>query len=353
MTFLKPTAKWPNWLITLRMPEFWNYRIIYFFVLFWLTFKVIFGAKGRFYPFALNRIIDESGGFSGASKGLINKQFDQGLFPKTLFLKHEDVLEAKEIITQSFDYPFILKPTHLNRGVAVLKINNESDLDRYLKQTTFDFQAEEYLNQGIEVAVFIANPLDEPLKILSITGKEFLSVEGDGIQSIHALLKKNWRYNMFAAEIKPFWKNKWDRVPAKKEQVLIQPIGNHNKGTRFIDESHRISPEMEAYFQKIVPQSIQYGRFDIKVENWNGLCTGEGLKIIEFNGTIAEPVNYLDEKYGYFDIQRIMFKHYKWQYKIAKQMLDNGFYAPSFVTGWRRTLEGSRFRKKLKDIRID
>ena len=335
------------------MPEFWNYRIIYFFVLFWLTFKVIFGAKGRFYPFALNRIIDESGGFSGASKGLINKQFDDSLFPRTLFLTHEDVSKAKELITQAFEYPFILKPTHLNRGVAVLKINNESDLDRYLKQTTFDFQAEEYLNQAIEVAVFIANPLDEPLKILSITGKEFLSVEGDGIQSIHALLKNNWRYRMYAAEIKPHWENKWDRIPAKKEYILIQPIGNHNKGTRFIDESHRKTTEMEVHFQKIVPDSIQYGRFDIKVRDWNSLCTGEDLKIIEFNGTIAEPINYLDEKYGYLDIQKIMFKHYKCQYKIAKQMLDRGFYAPSFITGWRRTLEGSRFRKKLKNIKID
>ena len=353
MSLPKPTAKWPKWLIAIRLPEFWNYRVIYFFVFFWLVFKVLFRAKGKFYPFALNRIIDDSGGFSGASKGLINKQFDEDLFPKTIYLKKDELDAAKAKITSFLGYPFILKPTHLNRGVAVLKIEDEPGLDRYLSQVDFDFQAEEYLAQTMEVAVFIANPPNAPLKILSLTGKEFLTVKGDGKRSIKEHLLQSWRYKMSADQIEPFWRKKWDRIPQEGEEVLIQPIGNHNKGTKFIDESHRISPEMETYFASIVPKSLQYGRFDVKMDHWDHLSSGENLKIIEFNGTIAEPVSYLDGKNSYWDIQRIMFKHYKWQFKIAMEMIKNGAPAPPFFKGWKRMHDGRRFKNKLKDVRIE
>jgi len=153
---------------------------------------------------------------------------------------------------------------------------------------------------------------------------------------------------MCSDQIDPFWENKWTKIPKLGELILIQPIGNHNKGTKFTDESHRITSAMEHFLDSIVPDSIQYGRFDIKLDSWSDLETGKNLKIIEFNGNIAEPVSYLDPKFGYIGIQRVLFKHYYWQYKLGKKMVELGTPTPDYITGCKRLLQGKKFKKVIK-----
>jgi hypothetical protein len=352
MSILRPSHKWPRWLIAFRLPEYWHFKIIYTPVFCWIVFKAIFNCKCKFYPFALNKSIDESGGFAGAHKNLINNHFPPNLFPKTIYISEAELPYAAELITEQLKFPFILKPCNLNRGVAVQKIEDQTALNKYINQAHFDIQAEEFLTQGMEVAVFIANPPQSPLRILSLTGKKFLTVTGNGKHSIKELLSLNWRYKMSESQIKPLWEHKWNYIPKADESILIQPIGNHNKGTEFTNETHRITPAMEEYFDTIVPKEIQYGRFDIKIDNWENLETGHNLNIIEFNGNIAEPVSYLDKKYGYFKIQRILFKHYRWQYKIARQMMATGASAPNLLDGFKSLQDAGKFRKSLKNVRI-
>lgn len=349
---MRPSNKWPKWLITFCLPEFWNYIVIYTPVFSYILFKAVFRTKFKFYPFALNRAIDESGGFAGANKNIIHNHFNPKLFPKTIHIAQNELSSALKKITSEFNYPLILKPSNLNRGVAVQKIEDEEALLAYINHAHFDIQAEEYLTQKMEVAVFIANSPNEPLKILSLTGKIFLTVTGNGKNTIKELLEQNWRYKMSESQIIPFWKNRWNRVPNEGETILIQPIGNHNKGTEFTNETHRITAAMEKYFDSIVPKELQFGRFDIKINDWSNLETCENLNIIEFNGNVAEPVSYLDTRYGYFKIQRILFKHYFFQYKIACEMIALGVVAPSLWEGFKSLRNAGKFKKSLKSVRI-
>jgi hypothetical protein len=135
-------------------------------------------------------------------------------------------------------------------------------------------------------------------------------------------------------------------VPKKEEILLIQPVGNHNRGTIFKDMSRYITAAMESFFEEIVPEGVHYGRFDVKARNLESLETGQELYIIEFNGSIAEPVTYLDPNYSFFKGQRIIRKHFKIQRNIGEAMLKAGAVAPGLLAGIGIILKANTFEKE-------
>ena len=63
-----------------------------------------------------------------------------------------------------------------------------------------------------------------------------------------------------------------NRIPINIEKVLLEPIGNHCRGTRFINFNHVINEDLNTAFDKIsLPiKGFYYGRFDLKAKTISG-----------------------------------------------------------------------------------
>lgn len=343
----KAKATWPVWLIRLRMPEFWPTWIIYLptaFYYFWHTLRL----GNKYWPVILNPGIDSLGGFIGANKKSISDIFPVDFTPKTIQFNvtawGEDL---KNRIESEIQFPCFVKPANLMGGIGVIQIVNLKELESYILCADGDILVQSLIKGEKEYAVYINRVPGNKLKITSITGKNFLSVKGNGRSTIAELLNQNLRYKMAKPFIDAKWRQRFHEIPGLNEEILIQPVGNHNKGTEFIDLSHRITPEMEVFFDSVVPYvGIYSGRFDLKAENMKSLETGSGLGIIEFNGTNAEAVSYLDPRYSYFSAQKVIFRHLREQLKIAEVLIKQGVMAPSLKDGFKIIGFASKFKKE-------
>lgn len=341
---LKPKSSWPDWLIKTRMPEFWKAWIIYlypFLFVAWHTLRL----KNKFWPVLLNPAIDKYGGFVGASKTHINKLFPSQYLPESLeYESKENEIKIIDEITQKIGFPCFIKPDNLMRGMGVQKLENPQQLENYLKTIEGKFFVQKELSQKEEYGVFISRMPGEKIKILSLTGKVFLTVTGDGIRNIQALLAPNFRYKLAKKFIDPVWESRFHEIPKKGDCILIQPVGNHNKGTYFVDLTDKITPEMVNLFDKIVPkEGVYYGRFDVKADDLKSLEKGENIGIIEFNGTVAEPVSYCDSKYNFFQGQRIIMQHFREQLRIATVLIKQGALAPTLQEGLKIVKQAKQF----------
>jgi hypothetical protein len=342
---MRPKSTWPTWLIKLFLPEYWGSTVIYavpFLYVIWNSLRL----KNKFYPVLLNPAIDDQGGFIGTSKTHINSLFPQNYFPKSMeFEGAGEQQQFIEIVATEIGFPCFVKPDDLYRGIGVEKIENAAELDDYLQRYPVKCYVQGLLSQPMEYGVFISRLPGEKVKILSLTSKIFLTVTGDGKSNIGELLSQNIRYKMAKSTIDAKWQRRFEEIPESGKTILIQPVGNHNKGTYFGDASDAICPEMEILFDTIVPKDgIYYGRFDVKAENLDSLKTGNGLGIIEFNGTIAEPVSYCDPQYSFLEGQKIIMRHYREQLKIARVLLHQGAVAPGLLEGIRIVRKARRFK---------
>jgi phosphomannomutase len=59
------------------------------------------------------------------------------------------------------------------------------------------------------------------------------------------------------------------------ENRLLEPIGNHCRGTKFVNANHLINNQLDEVFSKISEgfEGFYYGRFDMKVESIDDLAT--------------------------------------------------------------------------------
>lgn len=329
MTKLYPYE--PLWFFKWRNPEFWSTGLVHAIPFLYQAFHTL-RLGNHYYPFLLNPAIGKEGGFSELNKLAINALFPKQYLPESILWQPEQNKEALlEQIKTTFGFPCFAKPTDLFRGIGVQKIDNESAFLNYVDKFPAEILFQEWVQYPNEFAVFIARIPGKPLRILSLTGKEFLSITGDGVSTIEALLKQNFRYILAQKLIKPQWLHRFHEVPHLGHNIIIQPVGNHNTGTKFLDLSPAINPDMEAFFNSIVPEGIHYGRFDIKADDLASLSVGHNLKIIEFNGTIADPVSYLDPAYGFWKGQELFLKHMKVQLAVGVEIMKEKKSAPGLL----------------------
>ncbi|MCC7298020.1 MAG: hypothetical protein IT244_06765 [Bacteroidia bacterium] len=271
----------PVWLAKIILPEFWSSYIIYaqaFLFVSWHTLK----NGNRFYPVLLNPAIDETGGFANPSKSKINSLFPAKYLPKSLeWNLNENANTFISECSEKIGFPCFIKPDNLYQGIGVQKVYSKEEMVQYLNQYTANCTVQEFVDLQEEFAVFITKFPGETLKIQSLVQKEFLTITGNGTENIQQLLNKKLRYRMARKKIDPFWVHRFGEIPGVGENLLIQPVGNHNRGTCFYNITHQITPKMEHIFHQIVPQhGIYYGRFDVKAKDLQSLETGDHLFII-------------------------------------------------------------------------
>jgi len=225
-------------------------------------------------------------------------------------------------------FPLIAKPDVGFRGRLVRKIRDEQALKSYLKHNPIPTILQEFIDLPEEVGIlYYRIPGQKKGHISSITTKAFLSVTGNGTSTLRALILEKDRAKRQLSRIEKELGQQLDSyVPTRKEIVNLGEIGNHSKGTAFIDNRSMITPELTALFDRLADQipGFNYGRIDLKYENWQALLRGE-MKILEINGALAEPTHIYDpSKNTYFSAVKDILRHWYIIGTISRAQIRRG-----------------------------
>jgi hypothetical protein len=302
----------PLWLVKILHFEYWTWWLFYLPLFPWYLWQAI---KAKSFTFFTN--VDpciEYGGFFGESKMNILDKIDKNYLPKSIFVKKNQLFDT--VLTQfaeaNLNYPIICKPNVGERGNNVEKVINQDQLQEYFNQN-FDYIMQEYIDYNIELGVlYYRLPTNKKGTITSITRKAFLEVKGDGESTIEKLMQKSDRARFQIEVMNQKLGNNINLILPKNENLLLEPIGNHCRGTTFLDNNYLINNKLNEVFDKIATQieGFHYGRFDLRVDTIENLYSGKNIKIMELNGVSADPGHIYDPNYELVKAYTDVAKHW-------------------------------------------
>lgn len=307
-------TKLTNW-------EYWPFHFLYgpiYFYWIWICIK----ARSCFFFNTSNPTI-RYGGFLMESKKEIYDLLPKELFPTTILCNSSQDFEEikKSMISNEMHFPLIAKPDIGLRGMSVALLHSEDELLRYHNCCKVDYLIQTYVAWEDEVGIFYYRYPDEATgKISGIVGKELLKVKGDGKSSIQQLVEINARFALQLDALKSMYGNEMKQVLKYNEEKLLVPFGNHCRGAKFIDLSSLANSTLQQTMDKICSNipGFYFGRLDIKYNNWNDLCNGKNLSIIELNGAGSEPAHIYDPKHSLWFAWKVIIHHWKVLYEISK-----------------------------------
>lgn len=304
--------KWLNW-------EFWPWWFFYipmFFYGSWLSLKA--GAL-TFFVAANPRM--KYGGMFGTSKYDILSNFDVHLIPKSIIVKPGETKGLTQSLQNAgITYPLIAKPDIGERGKGVQLIKTEAALLSYLQDAEERIIIQEYIDYPIELGImYIRMPNEERGKITSIVRKDFPHVRGDGKTTLRELIKKDERGKYYFELLTKELEAELEIVLEKGELKRLVFIGNHVRGTTFLNANHLINEKLEKAFDAVSRQQPDFyvGRFDLRAKSIEELENGTGFKIMELNGVNSEPAHIYDPKMPLFKAYRDLFTHWNEVYKLC------------------------------------
>jgi len=272
---------------------------------------------------ATNPAIKHSGNGS-ESKFTTTELIPTAYKPISIFIDADQSIKKtiKSVEQNTIKFPLIIKPNIGFRGLLVEKINTETELINYLTQyKKIDLIIQEFISYKNECGIFYHKiPNETKGKITSITLKKYPTVTGDGTSTLEELISKNKRAQLYTAILEKLHSKNYSLVIPKGEEFILNTIGNHSKGTQFINGNHLITTKLESAVDTIFQQipDIYYGRFDLKYNSIEELLQLKHFKIIEINGIISEPTHIYDpNNITYFKALKEIRKHWKLIYKIA------------------------------------
>ena len=297
-----------------------------------VLFLIYFGIKARKLFFLTNvNPAFENSALVYASKFKILQQLNSTAVPKSVFFKHHRTSEQQlELLLESnqLEFPIIVKPDKGERGLLVEKINNLTQLHKYLSSNKIDFIIQEFVNLPNEIGIFFNKmPGSDLINISSVCLKEFLKLKGDGKSTIRELLENDFHGKHQLERFEESLKVNLDEVLKIDQIKLLEPIGNHSRGTKFMDGSHLIDDKIIKLVQFILQdkEGINYGRFDIKYNSIASLKELKEFKVIELNGVASEPTHVYDRNINIFKKYKIWFEHWNTMYKISQLQSLKGY----------------------------
>jgi hypothetical protein len=265
--------------------------------------------------------------------------------------------EVEKFEALGFQFPVIAKPDIGFRGYLVKKINSMAELKSYLKKVNEDIIIQEFIPYEKELGIFYHRiPGEAKGKVTSITIKKFIQVTGDGQNNLSRLIRKDERAFLYYDLFEKIHKEKMSFVYPKGEIITLSVIGNHSKGTQFINGNHLIDLKLENFVDGICNniEGWYYGRLDIKYESFEKLLQGESFKILEINGIISEPTHIYDASHkdaGFFRALKSINSHWRIMGKIAQKVhRDQGVPYPKVMPLIKNLLWLRSHTKKLKKL---
>lgn len=284
----------------------------------------------------------------GESKYEVLSLLPEELKPKTILVRIpstvDDVLQKMKDASLSF--PLIFKPDLGERGWMVRKIQNEKEVEQYLSEIKIDFLAQELVDLPLEFGVFYLRfPSEAKGFVNSITGKEFLSVEGDGKKTLRKLILEKGRARLQWKILKEKYSGRLNEIISHEEKIDLVSIGNHCLGTMFINSNHLITSKLSNSFDQISKNAngFYFGRYDLRCASTEDLENGK-VKIVELNGCGAEPSHIYHPGASLFKGMRDLVIHWQNLYRISRENHLKGVEYISFR-------EGRTIYKKFKALK--
>ncbi len=331
--------KWKNW-------EYWPFSVLYFPVFFyygWLALR----ARSFFFFTAANPKI-EFGGMMGEKKSEIFEMIPEEFIPRTFLIQKGNVLDARTKAGK-IGYPVIAKPDIGERGAWVKKIPDQKSLDQYTQRCPVDFLIQECVTYPIELGVFFIKYPRQSGQVTSIVKKDFLEVIGDGKQSILEFLRNNPRALLTVNFESEYLRFHGHDIPEKGEKVLIEPIGNHCRGTKFLNGASEIDQKLHDAFNKLADKipEFYFGRFDLKCQSFDDLRQLKNFKILELNGAGAEPGHIYQPGYSLLTAYKDILWHLRVLADISIQNHKRGIAYWNFKSGYKKWRSHKRYNVLL------
>ena len=302
--------------------EYWSMYVFYFpFIPVWLFLGLLHG--NVLYFTRVNRLMNFGGLWSYSKFNVLEKIKDQYKVKSKLYNKEE---LSSASWNHEFKYPFICKPDIGARGKDVHLIKQQSDLDQAMLSLDFPVILQEYIEFPIELGVLYYRYPNGGSGISSVVGKEFLTITGDGRSTLKELISKNIRAASRLDYLEKKHQSIWNSAIENGRIIELEPIGNHNRGTTFIDRTDLINDQLIAVFDTIsasIPD-FQYGRYDLRVDTIDNLYAGKNIRIIELNGMNSEAAHIYDPKYNIIKAYYHVLKNLLIGYRISNQLKAQG-----------------------------
>lgn len=336
-----------NFITKLTHWEYWPTWLVYLPVVF---YYLILSVRARSFFFFTQANPDmEMGGLYNCSKYRQLRKLRPDLIPKTVFLEPGTSLDValKALANKGIEFPLIAKPDRGERGTAVKVVTDKEELDIYLLRNSTDLLLQEFIQTPFEAGVFYYRlPGEKCGTIPSIVLKEFLTVVGDGKTNLKDLVDESPRGRLVSKSLfNSNGLNPEEVLPLGKERIL-EPIGNHNRGTKFINGTKLSNPTLVRFFDNLSLQldNFYYGRVDLKAKSVEDFVRGKGIKVLEVNGVNAEPAHIYDPDTKLWEGIKTLLKHWKLIYEISNENSQVMQSTTSLKEAWIHYVQ----RKKIK-----
>ncbi len=331
---------WPIWATYLPASLYYSY----------LSLR----AGSPFFFSAANPSI-ENGGMFFESKKNVYAQIPEHLYPPTIHLEAdtEPVKIFQRIQEKRMAFPLVAKPDRGERGWLVKILRDEQELIQYVNIVNRPFLLQTYVNFPLELSIFyVRHPFWKNGKITSITGKKFLSVIGDGKITLNKLINRNPRTFLHEETIHKIAGYNGDEILQAGEEKILVRIGNHARGTTFLNYNNLIDQALEIVIDRIsksIPD-FHFGRLDIVCKSVESLKQEKDFYILELNGAGAEPAHIYQPGYSYFKAQMDIMKHFRLMFDIARYLNKQGHPYMTLPDYRQKKREEKVFKGTLKNI---
>ncbi|MBX2899288.1 MAG: hypothetical protein KF775_06545 [Cyclobacteriaceae bacterium] len=305
--------------------------------------------RSLFYFSASNPTIP-TGGMMGESKYDVLRMVPNAVKPATILIKlpasREHVLQT--LRENNLQLPVVCKPDLGERGWMVRIIKTSSEIDIYLKEIKTDFIVQEFVNLPLEFGVFYVRfPSQQTGFVNSVTGKEFLTVTGDGSKTLQQLIEAKDRARLQWPVLRKLYAHRLTEIIPAGQSIELVSIGNHCLGTSFINCNHLINEKLTQSFDAISQQidGFYFGRFDLRCATLDDLQAGR-VKILELNGCGAEPAHIYHPGASLWQGIGTLITHWKNLYRVSKENHARGVPYLSFK-------EGKAYYQKFKRLKAE
>ncbi|MCS6990423.1 MAG: hypothetical protein NZL95_01005 [Chitinophagales bacterium] len=307
--------------------EFWPYPVFYAPV-YGLYLWHVLRLRSLSY-FTLANPGTEFGGFVRYSKYGLLRQLPSEQVPTTLYLEHPTTAESiiQLMRQKGLHFPVVLKPDRGERGWQVEKISDEKQLGQYLSHAPWPLLVQQYVAGPEEYGVmYVRYPDSAQGRITSLMQRQFLTLTGDGTSTFDQLLLQHPRCRFYLKRLRRRYADLLNTVLPSGQQIILEEIGNHNRGTTFLDITHRVSPQLTAVFDRLSCHLKEwyFGRFDVRATSFEALEQGR-FHVVEVNGVNSEPAHIYDPSMSLWRAYRDLFTHWNHIYRLARVNRQRGY----------------------------
>ena len=330
--------------------EYWSFGTVYV-LLYPIWILLCLRARSLFFFAASNPSI-KNGGFLSESKKDIHAIIPEHLCPRTAFFSlpaNADIVIA-ELKSQDLQFPLIGKPDIGGRGRGVKALKDEEDVRAYVRNAFLDFHIQEFVAFKNEVGIFYYRfPGQQKGSITGIVKKEFLSVTGNGRNTMRELLMREKRAILQMQSLERMYGAQLDSLLEGGAKRILVPYGNHARGAKFLDASDLIDEELTDTIDQVCKQvkDFYFGRLDIRYNTWEELKQGRNFSVIEVNGAGSEPTHIYDPKHSLFFAWKEIVRHWVLLWQISRVNHKMGYPYLTFKEGIRMFREDKLVSQKL------